>query len=131
MNWQYFLIQVHQFICGHDSLSILLHFATLVHFLNFTEYLQTCKCISQNNLHKQHLKSKYSYQWTYQYHLNEVLVSLFTSKIVKMPSHVINITVYSCQNFLMYCKLWWRFWQIIDNSQGCTFYVWHISISST
>ncbi len=75
------------------------------------------------------LTSKYLCQWTYQPSEWKVLVSLFTNKIVKMLSHVVNITVLSVS--VTWCKLWQQFgWQLLYwNAKGCTSYVCHISIS--
>ncbi len=57
----------------------------------------------------------------------KVLVSLFTNKIVKMLSHVVNITVLSVS--VTWCKLWQQSgWQLLYwNAEGCTSYVCHIS----
>ncbi len=59
----------------------------------------------------------------------KVLVSLFTNKIVKMLSHVVNITVHSVS--ITWCKLWQQFgWQLLYwNAEGCASYLCHISIS--
>ncbi len=59
----------------------------------------------------------------------DVLVSLFTNKIVKMLSHVVNVTLHSVS--ITWCKLWQQFgWQLVYwNAEGCTSYVCHISIS--
>ncbi len=54
------------------------------------------------------LKSKYLYKWTQVPSKWNVLVSLFTNKIVKMLNHVVNITVHT------WCKLWQQFgWQLL------------------
>ncbi len=58
----------------------------------------------------------------------KVLVSLFTIKIVKMLSHVVNLTVHSVS--ITWCKLWQQFggqllyWNCIEE---CNSYVCHIS----
>ncbi len=75
-------------------------------------------CISQNNLYKQHhtldyLQKPVTYSKSLVHlskvsiYVNEhisaqwkVLVSLFTNKIVKMLSHVVNITVHSVSRLL-------------------------------
>ncbi len=56
----------------------------------------------------------------------KVLVSLFTNKIVKMLSHVVNITVHSVS--ITWCKLWQQFrWQLMQKAS----YVCHIHFKIT
>ncbi len=61
----------------------------------------------------------------------KVLVPLFTKKIVKMLSHVVNITVHSVS--ITCCKLSQQFGcQLLYwNSEGCASYVCHIHFKST
>ncbi len=68
--------------------------------------------------------------WTYQCHQNEKSLSFFTNKIVKMLSHVVNITVHSVT--ITWCKLWRQFgWHLLYwNAEGFTSYVCHISITN-
>ncbi len=57
----------------------------------------------------------------------KVFASLFTNKIVKILSHVVNITVHSVS--IIWCKLWKQFgWQLLYwNAESSTSHVCHIS----
>ncbi len=61
----------------------------------------------------------------------KVFASLFTNKIVKILSHVVNITVHSVS--IIWCKLWKQFgWQLLTwKAESSTSHVCHTSFQST